>query len=124
MFDSNITINDNAAVAKTFKQISADSSGSARIDDSTTNLAPRRMVIRHSVSTPKGSSVQADRHLVQFSTVKVDADGEAYTATINLTFAIPRTAEVAQADVDHLLAFVKNWIGVGSNVTGLLLGEY
>lgn len=124
MFASNISINDNAAASRTFKQVSIDATGSVRFDDSTTNLSPRKMTIRHSTSIPKGSSVVSDRHLLQFSTTKLDADSKAHTAVINLTVSVPRSTAVAQADVDHLLAFVKNWIATGSNVTGLLLGEY
>lgn len=124
MFASNISINDQAAASRTFKQVSLDQTGSVRIDDSTTNLSPRKMVVRHSNSTPKGSSVVSDRHLLQFSTTKLDTDGKPHTAVINLTVSVPRSSAVAQADVDHLLAFVKNWIAVGANVTGLMLGEY
>lgn len=124
MFASNITINDNAAVARTFKQISSDSSGAGRIDDSTTNLSPRKMAIRHSSSTPKGSTVVVDRHLLQFSTVKVDTAGKPQTAVLNFTISVPRSSAIVQADIDHLVAFCKNWIAVGANVTGLLLGEY
>lgn len=124
MFASNITINDNAAAAKVFKQISSDATGSVRMDDSTTNITPRKMVIRHTVSTPKGSQYEVDRHLLQFSVVKTDTENEPVTATVNLTVSVPRSTAVAQADVDHLLAFAKNWIGVGSNVSGLMIGEY
>lgn len=124
MFASNITINDNAAAAKTFKQVSMDATGSVRIDDSTTNLSPRKMVLRHSTSTPKGSSVVSDRHLLQFSTTKLDADAKPHTAVINLTASVPRNGAITQTDVDHLFAFLKNWIATGSNVTGMLLGEY
>jgi hypothetical protein len=122
-FASNISINDNAAASKTFKQISSEPTGTVRMDDSTTNVAPRQMVIRHTKSTPKGSTVVTDRHLLQFSTTKVDTENEAQTAIVNLTISIPRSPAVVQADVDHLLAFVKNWIATGANVTGLVLGE-
>lgn len=123
MFASNITINDSAAAAKTFKQVQVDSTGSIRIDDSTTNLEPRKMVVRHTTSTPKGTSVTVDRHLLQFSVVQMDTENEPQTATVNLTIAVPRSPAISDADVDHLLAFVKNWIGVAANVDGLLLGE-
>lgn len=123
MFNSNISINDNSAASKTFKLIVNETAGSIRMDDSTTNLAPRKMAIRHSVSTPKGSTVPVDRHLLQFSVVKIDTENEPQTAIVNLTITVPRSPAVVQADVDHLLAFVKNWIAVGANVTGLILGE-
>lgn len=124
MFASNITINDNAAAARTFKQISADGSNSVRIDDSTTAVLPRQMVIRHSVSTPKGSSVKVDRHLLQFSVTKADAAGASYTGVINVTLSQPRTSAIVAADYDHLWAFVKNWLTTSGNFSGLQLGEY
>lgn len=124
MFASNITIADNAAANKTFKQVSADGTSSIRMDDSTSLLSPRKMVIRHSVSTPKGSNVASDVHNLQFSVVKLDTENEPQTATINLTYRVPRSAALSSTDIAHLWSFVDNWFSVQANRDGFLIGEY
>lgn len=121
MFASTITINDRVPAAKDFKQISLEDFGSVRIDSSTTNLAPRKMAIRHSTSG-KGVDL-VDRHLLQFSTVKVDTSGIARTLVANVTLAVPRSSAVVRTDIDDLVAFIRNWLNVTANVDGLLIGE-
>lgn len=124
MFNSNISINDNAAASKTFNQVYSGNRRSERIDTSSTASLPRQMVIAHTAYTPKGAPVKTDRHLLQFSVEKADSNAVEHVATVNLTIAVPQTAAIVRADIDHLLAFVKNWIGVTANVDGILLGEY
>jgi selenocysteine lyase/cysteine desulfurase len=124
MFPSNITLVSASSEDIEFKQISIDSSGSVRLDDLSTNVEPRKMVIRHSVSTPKGSSVPVDRHLVQFTKTKVDEQGSPQTAIVNMTIAVPRSGAIDSDDVENLLVFSLGFLSVGDNLSGLLLGEY
>nr|UUW21115.1 MAG: hypothetical protein [Sanya steitz-like virus 1]UUW21118.1 MAG: hypothetical protein [Sanya steitz-like virus 1]UUW21121.1 MAG: hypothetical protein [Sanya steitz-like virus 1] len=121
MFPSTITINDRVPAAKDFKQIALEDKGSVRMDVSTTNLSPRQMVIRHS-TTSKGVDL-VDRHLVQFSTVKIDTAGIARTLIVNLTLGVPRNSAIVRTDIDDLIAFIRNWSGVTANIDGLLIGE-
>lgn len=121
MFASTITINDRLAAAKDFKQIVLEDKGSVRMDISSTTLTPRQMAIRHSTSA-KGADL-TDRHLLQFSTVKIDSSGVARTLIANLTLSVPRNSAIVRTDIDDLIAFVRNWIGVTANVDGLLIGE-
>lgn len=121
MFPSTITINDRVPAAKDFKQIALEDKGSVRMDVSTTNLSPRQMVIRHS-TTSKGVDL-VDRHLVQFSTVKIDSAGVARTLIVNLTLGVPRNSAIVRTDIDDLIAFIRNWSGVSANIDGLLIGE-
>nr|UUW21123.1 MAG: hypothetical protein [Sanya steitz-like virus 1] len=121
MFPSTITINDRVPAAKDFKQIALEDKGSVRMDVSTTNLSPRQMVIRHS-TTSKGVDL-VDRHLVQFSTVKIDTSGIARTLIVNLTLGVPRNSAIVRTDIDDLIAFIRNWSGVTANIDGLLIGE-
>lgn len=121
MFASTITINDRVPAAKDFKQITLEDRGSTRMDASSTTLSPRKMTIRHSTSG-KGVDV-VDRHLLQFSTVKIDSEGVARTLVVNTTLAVPRNAAIVRTDIDDLIAFIRNWLNVTANVDGLLIGE-
>lgn len=121
MLSSNLSLNNAAAASKTFVLISQDGTGTVRVDNSTTASQPRKLTIRHTASGKGASAV--DRHLLQFSTEKLDAAGNTHVATVNLTMAIPRASAITQTDIDDLVAFVKNFLAVGANVTSLQLGE-
>lgn len=124
MFGSNIVIADSTATDRTFKQVSADGSSSVRMDSSTSLLAPRKMLIRHSVSKPKGQDVAADSHNLQFSIVKIDSENEPQTATLNVTYRVPRSPVITTVDLANLWAFANNWLEVQANRDGFLIGEY
>lgn len=91
------------------------------MDASSTTLSPRKMAIRHTTS---GKDVDVvDRHLVQFSTVKIDTLGVARSLVTNVTVAVPRSAAILRTDIDDHIAFLRNWLGVTTNVDGILIGE-
>jgi len=115
-----LSIADHSAATKTFVSVSPIVGGSNRLDSSSTLAAPRTMSIRHT-STGKGSSA-VDRHLVQFQTTKVDASGNPYTATVNLTIAMARSGAVTSADVLDMISFIKNFL-TDANVGSILIGE-
>jgi len=122
MYADNIVIADNAAANKTFVKVSQNSQESVRLDNSTTLAAPRKMTIRHSAGVQGKARELVDRHNVVFSKDRLSSTGNPVTSTVSLAVGIPRDS-AASGDVDDLVAFLKNWIGVGANVTSLKLGE-
>lgn len=123
-FTSTITLNDAQAtpLARDFVEVSQDSTGSVRIDKNTDLANPILMTIRHSVQKGKDGLI-IDRHLVQFSTVKTSTTGQKETAIVNLTLAVPRSGTVSRTNVDHMIAFVKNFLNTTDAVSQLLRGE-
>lgn len=115
-FAADLVLADNAAANKTFGLRKTDGYNTERIDSTTTQLEPRVCAIKHTVQGKVGNVDRADRHLVSFSVTKKDATtGLLYTAVINCTCVVPVTGPIARADVDHLIAFVKNFL-VQANV--------
>lgn len=120
---SNFVLADSAAANKTFAAISVEGTSTIRQDTSSTNLSPRKMAIRHATATDKVSKTIVDRHLLSFSKMLLDTENVAQTITFNGTLWVPRNAVVTRADVDHLIAFARNFLGVTANVDSFLLGE-
>jgi hypothetical protein len=122
-FASNLTINDSAAAAKVFAAVSIEGSETIRMDQSTTNLAPRTMIIRHAQSTDKLSKAVVDRHLLSFQHRVLDSNGVPFVQTGNFTLFTPRASVITRADTDHLIAFIRNFMGVTENVDSFLRNE-
>lgn len=123
MFASNITLNNAAAAAKTFVLVSTGTSNSIRMDNGTTNVAPRKMLISHAVSTLRDGTVQ-DRHLLSFQMTKINATGKPVSLVLNRSLAYPRDPIFTVTDVADLVAFDRNWTGVQANLDGWYLGEF
>lgn len=122
-FATDIVINDNAAAARTFSLRKTEGFNTERIDQATTQAEPRLMVIKHSMTGKKGSSSQTSRHLVSFQYTKKSSLGVLQNLVLNTTLSWPDDGTFVRADVDHLIAFLKNWIGVGANVDKLVRNE-
>lgn len=123
MFVSNITLNNSAAVAKNFVLVSTGAANSIRMDNGTTNVAPRKMLISHSVSTLKDGIVQ-DRHLLSFQTTKINSVGKPVTMIHNRTITLPRDPIFLAADIADVVAFDRNWTATQANLDGWYLGEF
>jgi len=82
------TLDDASGDATTYALISRDGTGTVRRNTATTNSEPGLMAIRHSASGKKMDVI--DRHLVQFSKTVTDDGGIPRTATVNLSFIVPR----------------------------------
>lgn len=67
------------------------------------------MTIRHSLQKNKAGDI-TDRHLVQFSSTKADASGAQSTATLNFTLAVPRNGVVDRNEINHLIAFLVDFL--------------
>lgn len=118
---SSIVIADSAAANKTFVQNKLDGSGSERMDITSNLTNPRILRISH---TSTGKGVDAiDRHLLQFSTTETDVNGKQVTCVVNTTLSVPRNSTISRTDIDDLLAFSKNFLGVTDNVDALLRNE-
>lgn len=122
-FPSAIAIPDAAAVARNFVEQSQDRTGSIRIDDSTSLSTPRLFVMKHNEQKDGKTGRSVDRHLLQFSTVAKDAQGVAETAIVNVTIALPRSGTVSRTELNHLVAFVRNFLGTTANVDAILRNE-
>lgn len=121
MLNSTITLADSAAANKTFTQNKIDSSGSERIDTSTSLASPRIMAVRHSTSGKGPSAV--DRHLVQFTHQETDSNGNTLGVVVNTTISVPRASSISRTEIDDLLAFSKNFLAVPANVDAILRNE-
>jgi hypothetical protein len=117
-----VVLNDNGAVARSFYNVQVTLDGTKRIDSFPTLPTVRTMSVKHStMGSVKGGDI-ADRHLLQFTYSVNDAAGKAQLLTLNCTLAVPRSTSIVRADVDHLIAFAKNFL-ITANVDKLLRGE-
>lgn len=122
-FSTDLVLADNAAANKTFSLRNTNGYNTERIDQSTTGTEPRLCAIKHSSQGKKGTSEQAERHLVSFSVTKKDpTTGVLYTSVLNVTLVTPATGPLVRADYDHLIAFAKNFL-VTANVDKWLRNE-
>lgn len=121
MLATTLTLADAAAANKSFVQNKLDSTGSDRIDTTTTLAAPRLMSIRHT-TTGKGATA-VDRHLIQFVHNEVDSNGVPVAVVVNTTVQVPRSSTISRAEIDDLLAFTKNFLAVTANVDAILRNE-
>jgi hypothetical protein len=123
MFASTISILNGAAtpVAKSFVQVVLNPTGSIRQDSSSTVIAPTRMIINHAVQGKGADTI--DRHLLQFTTARVNSLGVSRTLTTNFVLAVPRDSIITASDVADHVAFVRNYLATSGVVAGLLIGE-
>lgn len=119
-----LVLNDGT-VDVTFVNTKLLSDGRQRINDETDLLAPETLVIRHSNSKGgQGNPADAvvDRHLISLSRVERDSEtNQAYTATVNLTIAVPRSSLFTPTEVDRLVTLVK--AAITGNVNAVMRGE-
>lgn len=115
-------INDNAAVARSFFALPSTGEGVKRLDSFPTPPAYRALTVKHSKQGSSKTANLADRHLIQFVYSNNDANGIAQVATVNCTIVVPVSAAIVRADVDHLIALLKNTLVVAT-VDKILRGE-
>lgn len=120
MFTANLTINDHAAVAKTFNLVYQQGNETRRLDISSTAEEPRTMTIRH--STAGSGNKISDRHNVNFVTTVLDDQNNPVQVGGSVTLTVPRSGAVSDDAVYDHVAFVKNFF-TDANVAMLLRGE-
>lgn len=125
-FASDLVINNFAAVAKTFKLNFLQGTTSERIESTSTLVAPLKMVLRHSFTPSKGTTVKTDaydRHTITFSKTVLDAALVPHVATVSVNVTQPRVSTIVRADIDDLVAFAANFITVAGNKDGILTNQ-
>lgn len=107
---ADLVLDDADGTDITFRRTSSLATGSDWIDVATDLTQPGRLKILHSTQGKGGS--QVDRHLVQFTRVKIDATGVPVTATLNNTLSVPRntviTPQIVYDMVGNLLDLLTN----------------
>lgn len=131
MLTATLLLDDASGDEVTYALVSQSADGSIRRDTATTNAEPGLLAIRHSRSG-KGTNV-IDRHLVQLTRAFQDDNGVSRVATVNLTLAVPQTAEVTNAVIIDMVSnlidliadgsFSSSGIGGTTVLTQLLRGE-
>lgn len=91
---ADLVLDDADGTDITFRRTASLPSGSDWIDIATTLSEPGRMKLNHSTQGKGADAV--DRHLVQFTRVKLDATGIPRTLTLNFTLAVPRASVITQ----------------------------
>lgn len=130
-FTDTLTLDDASGDATTYVLLSQDATGTRRLNSASTSAEPSALVIKHSSS---GSGVNAvDRHLVQFSITKLDANDIPRSGIVNFTLAVPRATVITSAMIIDLVSNLIDLIadggfsdtGIGGTValTQLLRGE-
>jgi hypothetical protein len=127
-FAADIVLRDNAAADKTFSSRNTDGSRVERIDQASTAMEPRILVIDHRRAGKSGTPEYRDEHLVQFKVTKKDAvTGKLYTGFANLTIGVPVDGIVVRAEYDHIISFLKSatngFLTTTANIDKLLRSE-
>lgn len=128
-FADDIVLKDASSADQTFARQAAENNRCTWINTSTTALEPRLARISHRREATKQNPGEfQDRHTVEFSLVKKDTTtGKLYTAVAAVSIQMPLTGPIVRADLDNLLAFLKNatagFIVVSTNVDKLLRNE-
>lgn len=122
---SNLSLNNNAAAAKTFNENKRSGSRVERLRSDTTLALPSRLVIDHSVTN--GGGVTSDRHLIQVATTESDGNGGTGTTIVNLTISVPRTVSAAATTAKDAVAFICDLLqdagAANAAFTSILQGE-
>lgn len=115
-----ISINNFAAVAKTFAPSVSVLNGYDYRETSSPAAAPLSLRITHNISAP--SSISNSKHGVRFTKAAMNASSQLRTGYIDVVVSHPKDGLTA-ADVSDLGAFVRNFL-TDVNLTKLMLGGY
>lgn len=122
MAGKTFSVNNAAAAAITFNPTTNLKDGVNYVDSTTALSAPRLAVVKHTLA-PSTKSAGIDRHYVEFSQTRYDANGLAFTARVGVSLVVPRTVTTT-ADVADLVAFSKNFLADTAKMASLQLGDY
>lgn len=127
-FSADVVLRDNAAADKTFSTRSTNGSRVERIDQASSSMEPRLLVIDHRRAGKAGTPEYRDEHLVQLKVTKKDAvTGKLYTGFINVTFGVPVDGIVTRTEMDHLISFLKSatngFLTATANIDKILRSE-
>ena len=117
---SNISINDNAAVAKTFIPTVQIKDGYEYRDSTSATAAPRTLRVTHVLSAlSTNSNTKAG---VRFTQVRLNSAGAVRTSYIDVTISAAKDG-VTDADMLDLGAFVRNFL-TNANLSDVIIGKY
>lgn len=117
---TDITINNNSAIAKTFTPTVAVPGGSDYRETSSPVAAPVTLRVLHTLPT-SGSSANA-KFTLRFSASGLNAGGQIRTAYLDVTGSIPKDG-VSDSVTSDLRAFVVNFL-TDVNFRKLIMGGY
>jgi hypothetical protein len=128
-FTDDLVLDDVSGDDVTYRITGRDASGSKRIDIATTLSEPAFLAMRHS-SNGKGADT-VDRHLVQFTRTKLDANGIPRTLTVNFTLSVPRNAVITSTVIADQVMNLLDLLASGglttlastANIDAILRGE-
>lgn len=107
MASPSFSVNNSAAVAKTFTLQSQDMRIARYIDTATSLAQPSKAEISHDLKPD--SSKGSDGHMVKFSIGILDANASLQTVVCSLKLSIPRSAAITDLNVKDVAAFVRNY---------------
>lgn len=118
---STLSLNNQAAVAKSFELVRTFPNGNDRLLVGSTTLNPMVLAIRHFFTPAKGTKLAFDRHLVTFTNTFYDSEEREVVVNSTLSTTVPRHLGVTDVIMQDSNAFVRNaW---SANLADLLLGK-
>lgn len=117
---ANITINNHAAVAKTFAPSVAVPNGFDYRETSSSMAAPLTLRVTHVIPAPGSKS--NTKAGVRFVCVGLNASSEVKTGYIDVVISQPKDG-VTDANISDLGAYVRNFL-TDANIKALLQGAF
>lgn len=117
---TDITINNNAAVSKTFTPTVQVKDGYEYRETSSAAFAPMTLRVTHVIASPSSSS--NTKAGVRFQKVALNSASQVRTGYIDVTISVPKDGVVA-ADVSDLGAYVRNFL-TDAVISDLILGKH
>lgn len=117
---TDISINNQSAVAKTFTPSIAVANGYDYRETSSPISAPSTLRVTHVL--PAASSSANTKAGVRFTKVALNSASQIRTGYIDVTISVPKDG-VTAADVSDMGAYVRNFLS-DANITKLLLGGF
>lgn len=100
------SVADSTATTRVFSPGEALPGSQNYVCETSSPTVPVKAVVKHTFGIPNGKS---DKHLLQFTTSRANADGKYGTATVNITVTVPAVGATPQ-DVDNCVAYAKNFL--------------
>lgn len=117
---ANITINNEAAVAKTFAPSIAIPNGSQYRETTSTADSPLTLDVTHVLAAASSSS--NSKHTTKFTRMRPNTAAVLRTGYARVELSVPKDGLTA-TDVDDLAAFMRNF-WTATNLHTLLLGGF
>lgn len=101
------TVADSTATGRLFSPGEALPGSQTYVCATSMPTVPVKAVVKHTFGIPNG---KRDKHLLQFTTSRANAEGQYGTATVNITIDVPAIGAVS-TDVDNCIAYAKSFLG-------------